>query len=126
MWNVDKKSIIDRELECYKKECENSIRESIIKLKEECADSKGAMEHKWHSEVEERKTEIARLDEEIKYKKKCLEDVAELKKNDQFVFNKLVEEKDAVIKDLREHIKFILTKLPDVNIKDISINNSCK
>ncbi|MFA7708295.1 MAG: hypothetical protein WCX73_05080 [Candidatus Pacearchaeota archaeon] len=92
------------------------------------ANDKGNYEHEYHQAMAEKEAHLVILDKEIELKKEYINTEVELqtlrKEKELLVqsFTAIIAEKDASIERLDGAVKVLITKLPNVDLKNMNIN----
>ena len=91
-------------------------------------EDKAKGEHDYHTEESEKKTTLKLLDKEIEFKEKYKDTEVELQtsRREKSVliekFTAIISEKDSSIERLDGMVKVLITKLPNVDLKNMNFN----
>jgi hypothetical protein len=108
-----RKSLIKRELEIYREEELQKIERELIDLKKLGIKQLSEFEHDYHSQIEERKKEIAILEAKKESYKSILEE-----RNSNYVqeYQAVNRAKDKTIEVLQKTIEELSKRIPEVKV----------
>lgn len=122
------KELIDRELAIFKQEAKAKIDEEVLGYKtqlvsmaKQCHDEMAEYEHDYHSTKEQRGIELEKLRNELVRVEAETKAKAELLKNDETTYERIIKEKDDEIQRLNNIVESLIESLP--NLQELNITN---